>query len=151
MLCSKCDASRFPMASVQNNNTNTKKMSPSAKAKTASESKQLNSADSKSDVTDASDYCDNIQTKTIFENTVATNTTSDDRISSLRAEIRSQRELISQLQQQLRSVLSILGITEHDIQQDTQLINNHGSEVNNKNTAGNEPCLVDQQTADIPT
>jgi hypothetical protein len=101
MLCPKCDASRFPVASVQNNNTNTKKMSPSAKAKTASKSKQLNSVDSKSDVTDA--------------NTVATNTTPDDQISSLRAEIQCQRELIAQLQQQLRSVLSILGIAEQDI------------------------------------
>ena len=50
------------------------------------------------------------------EHAAAVNTVIEDQVSLLRAEVHHQRDLILKLQQQLRSVLSVLGITEQDIQ-----------------------------------
>jgi len=54
--------------------------------------------------------------KCTSEHTTAVSTVIEHQVELLRSEVHCQRELILKLQQQLRSVLSVLGITEQAIQ-----------------------------------
>jgi len=54
--------------------------------------------------------------KCTSEHTTAVNTVIEHQVESLRSQVHCQRELIWKLQQQLRSLLSVLGITEQAIQ-----------------------------------
>jgi apolipoprotein N-acyltransferase len=69
----------------------------------------------------------------------------------IRDEIKRQQNLILKLQQQLRSLLFVLGINEQDIQLDA---NDEAADVQieqNSNTRTNEPNVDDHQRADQST
>jgi hypothetical protein len=67
-----------------------------------------------------------------ISSTAADNTVTADLTSLLQAEVQRQRELISKLQQQLCFVLSVLGVTEQEIQPTV----NAGSQQSSNNSIG---------------
>ena len=149
LLCPKCEAARFPPTQTVNDfELAGRSDNASASTKAKSKPKQLSSANAngKSDVTDADDSarCDNNHRIEHTNSAAPANNAMDDQISLLRAEVHHQRDLILKLQQQLRSVLSFLGVTEQDI----QLTVNDNSEQSN-NISAHQVGIVDQ-TANQP-
>jgi hypothetical protein len=138
MLCPKCDAIRFPQAqSNGDSELSCRGSTANAGTNATSKAKQMNSANAnangKSGVTSIDDPapCDNSQGQGNAVNTATVDTVIDDQISLLRAEVTCQRDLILKLQQQLRSVLSFLGIPEQDIQLP---VGNESGQINNMPT-----------------
>jgi hypothetical protein len=81
--------------------------------------------------TPTADHTDTLE-KLNISSTAADNTVTVDLISLLQAEVQRQRELISKLQQQLCFVLTVLGVTEQEIQPTV----NAGSQQSNSNSVG---------------
>jgi hypothetical protein len=133
MLCPKCEAARFPPKQAGNDfELAGRSDNARASAKAKSKPKQLSSASAngKSNVTDAVDsaHCDNNHIIGHTNSTSPVNNVMDDQVSLLRAEVHHQRDLVLKLQQQLRYVLSFLGVIEQDIQ---LTFNDYSEQTNN--------------------
>lgn len=157
MLCPKCDAIRFPPKQSNDSDSDLSCRNSTANARTnaTSKPKQMKPADAngKSGVINIDDsaHCDNNQGQGNTADTAAVHTVTDDQVSLLRAEVNCQRDMILKLQQQLRSVLSFIGIAEQDIQPP---IGNESERINNMPTcqlgvAGQPSWAAAEITANI--